>query len=415
MWMLLSIVAFGAELDVTALAVLPVTDREVPFGAGGSLRLRTDWDSPLNVAMVVGGGATPDNALFWARPELRLGLDANDAMSVVVGGGLWAEGAVAAHGAVGIDLDIPSQRRTGFRIHTRYLVSTGDPSFRVELGAGMRFGRRVGEPIAPPPDPVVPDPVVPEPIEPVVADIPDFPINSALVWVPTPVCSWLPPQQANDAMQTLPSMPTSMVAVGGFGQAVEQNGESTTSAPVNGSIPVEPPPAPTQGDIVFSLNPGDVVEVDGERVDVVDGFATVRRDDGPVEVRITGGGRVIETPIGVSAGRSIWLSVPGAEPLRVTFPSGSSVLSAEGRERVVAIARAAGESRFSVEGSFSADGSETVNRRLAGERSQAVVDVLVANGLDASRIDVLPPQPPDEGLAPNEQRAAVLRVLGDDS
>jgi outer membrane protein OmpA-like peptidoglycan-associated protein len=178
---------------------------------------------------------------------------------------------------------------------------------------------------------------------------------------------------------------------------------------------VEPPGPPTQGDIVFALNPGDVVEVDGERVDVANGIATVRRDDGVAQVLITGGGRVIETPIGVSAGRSIWLAVPAAEPLRVTFPSGSSVLSAQGRERVIAIALAAGDSRFAIEGSFSAGGSEQLNRRLAGERAQAVMDVLFANGLDASRVDILEPQPPDDGLEPSEQRAAVLRVLGDDS
>ena len=81
----------------------------------------------------------------------------------------------------------------------------------------------------------------------------------------------------------------------------------------------------------------------------------------------------------------------------------------------MAIAVASGESRFSIEGSFSAGGSQQLNLRLAGERAQAVMDVLFANGLDPSRVDVLSPQPPDDGLDAAEQRAAVLRVLGDDS
>jgi outer membrane protein OmpA-like peptidoglycan-associated protein len=359
--------------------------------------------------VVLGGGATPDDVLFWVRPELRLALDADDALSVVAGAGLWAEGALAAHGALGLDFDVPSRTRTGLRFHTRYLVSTGDPTFRVELGVGMRIGRRIDVPVVPEPEPI-PVPVEPEPV---MTQVPDFPVNSALVWVPTPVCSWLPPEEANDAMLTLPSLPPSMAAVGVYGPAVSP--AAAVGDPSAAPVRVEPPAAPTQGDIVFALNPGDVVEVDGERVDAANGIATIRRDDGEVQVRITGGGRVIETPIGVSAGRSIWLSVPGAEPLRVTFPSGSSVLSDQGRERVLAIATAAGESRFSIEGSFSAGGSEQLNRRLARERSQAVLDILFANGLDESRVDILPPQPPDDGLEPAEQRAAVLRVLGDDS
>lgn len=93
---------------------------------------------------------------------------------------------------------------------------------------------------------------------------------------------------------------------------------------------------------------------------------------------------------------------PGAQPaarverrsnLSLGFMTGSAVLTPEARADAVVFAAALRnspslrDSRFRIEGHTDSQGGRAANLELSRQRAQALVDVLVANGVDASRLE----------------------------
>jgi type IV pilus biogenesis protein CpaD/CtpE len=71
----------------------------------------------------------------------------------------------------------------------------------------------------------------------------------------------------------------------------------------------------------------------------------------------------------------------------------------------------AADRRYRLQGSYSPEGDEVANQRLAVRRAEAVRDLLVARGLDPARLELLPvsPLPSDD---PAASRVVVVSSTG---
>jgi outer membrane protein OmpA-like peptidoglycan-associated protein len=83
---------------------------------------------------------------------------------------------------------------------------------------------------------------------------------------------------------------------------------------------------------------------------------------------------------------------PAGYDLLITFDLDSATLTPQARENLDAFvaalrSRALQPYRFLVEGHTDATGSESYNQRLSERRAASVVDYLVANGIESSRVD----------------------------
>ncbi len=97
-------------------------------------------------------------------------------------------------------------------------------------------------------------------------------------------------------------------------------------------------------------------------------------------------------PVALAAPPPPASSDPGNYDLLITFDFDSATLTPQARENLDAFvaalqSQALQPHRFAVDGHTDAKGSDNYNQRLSERRAVAVVDYLVAHGVDLARLD----------------------------
>lgn len=388
--------ALEPEVGLRLNGGLANTD-ELPllFGVGGHLAL--DPLRRLHVELAGDAGMTTAGDV-WAGvgPRLRLfaGAPERTVLSGFLGGGV-AGGSSGVHPLVdgGISLDLLRSNGLRPRVEARYAWEPGSTS-RLLLSVGAVFGRKA--PVISAPAALYIPPATPPP-EPA----PDAPVfaGEGMIWIPGPVCQWLPGDEA-------------IARIGDLGLALEN---ATSVGPRSFSDPdadpTAPSPEPRQGRIAVSATTADRVTIDRTPHDVTDGLIVVEHPSGRAEVVVEGGGRRSTFVVGVTRDNVVWVDPGDPEPTRVLFPVGSAVLDPAAQAQITAFAEHLGAWHVELFGSYSPEGNIAANRALGQQRAEAVHAALLAAQIPEDRIHFGPVKPPPEGLESAEMRNATLQPM----
>lgn len=339
-------------------------------GLGGFLALASDRvEGGLELDALAHAGGLG----LLAGPRLRLhggAIDAPARAHLVLGGGYAVGLGTGPFGEGGVGLDVGDGPRP-LRLGVAYQRGIDQPG-RALFTVGL-----VGRSRPPAPAPVAP---------------PAF--DAAMVWVPGPVCAWMPPDAAGDAW-TRPDLDAARATLIPVPPSASGTGDGE---------------APT-GDLVIAALPGDQVWVDDQPLTpAADGVAWQARPEGRATVRVVGGGRRHEDTVAIAASGTLWYAAdPPAGPVRVRFSAGSSTPPTDLEDQLRPLVTDLGDWTVQVWGSASPEGDEQGNADLATARADALARALAALGVDPSRIERLPPRPPGAELDLPDQRAAVVQ------
>jgi len=362
--------ALAAEPTQSVHAVGALGAEGVGGGVGGGVGLNVGYVD-LELAGDVAFG--PDTIGF-VRPQLRILPFGPQAVAphVILGGGvLFApagdDGALAA--GLGVDL-----QRSPWRPRLQLMavgVPTGEVRGLLTLGVGHR-----------------PAPAA----APIPIDRPRF--DAAMVWVPGPVCQWLPPDEASDAFTGIDADAANVSTV------------ALPAGPASGDTGGDARP---MGDLVVAAAPGDRVSVDERALDVAsDGIAWAHVPEGPSTVRIVGGGRKEVLDVAVSANATLWVAPADPTAVELRFQLGSAELEGPSALALDTFADALGDWHVQIWGSYSTEGDQAVNEALATRRAESAKGRLLVAGVPEAQIEVLPARRPASELAPEQQRVAML-------
>lgn len=380
--LLLSALAAPAELGASVLAEF-TGDQGPDTGGYGAGVVVT---SPLSRWVAVDGRvqlvAGDTGAVLTFFPELRVrvtgGEDDRGSLGLAAGLGARFPSEIVPRGTLAAVADVAVNDRLRIRPEVRYLFSDIAEPGAGQFALGVVWREREAEPA---PIPVAAPVVVPEPAPaaPAVSLTPP----DARVWVPHPVCRWVP---AAEVAALLPQLrPEDRVRVIAAGHLPVE----TDASHLPGTVL---PPAPPQGSVVVVAEPGDLVTVGGQEVRVsADGVAVLNVPQGVITGSVAGGGRVAPVEVAVGDGHAVWVRVPEPRPVRVDFDRGSAELDPAEVELLTQMAGRAGGWMFLVQGSASRDGNPTLNEGFAAARAEAVAAVLRGAGLPADRVVVRSP------------------------
>ena len=361
-----------------------------PVVAGGASFELAPW-LRLEPSLLGGFGATGPLAL--ASLEARLG--PADGVTALLGGQGGLDGTAGARVTAGAGYEWQREERLRPRAAARLLVGAG-----LEPGALLSVGFRLAARPAPQPVEVAEVAEVKPPIAPLDANPDD-----ALVFVPHPICEWLPAEEAHAILQHLePGDPVRVVAPGYLPVEVE-----VEEGPEHQPLPVPLKPAPAQGTVVVVAQPGDDVFVDGHPVPVgKDGLAIVTTPEGPHQVQVRGAGRVVDLTTAVGDGYAAWVRSPPPDRLITQFAVGSSELTPQARRDIAFYAETVGNWGFELQGSFSPEGDWAANQKLAKARGRAVQKAMVDAGIPRDRIEIVPPPEVPEDMDTANQRSCII-------
>lgn len=308
--------------------------------------------------------------------------------------------------ALGASVDLPTQRRWIGRVSAGWEASRADGEGHV---AGTLALAILVPPARPEAAPVVVAPPPPPPAPPrerIPLELDLLP-EEARVWVPHPICAWVPASQAELLLASLdeplsPEATLELIADGYVPAHVHHEGEQKVQLEV----------AENRGSLLVLAHPGDSVRVGGQALPVdTSGLALMNAPEGRVTVEVLAGGERQEYKAALANGYAVWIRVKPPPPTQILFPQGESALSAANLARIQSMARNAAGWSFVLQGAYSYEGSLNVNNRLARERGQNVGHALLAAGVPADRIAYLDPPPADPNKDPATQRACnVLAV-----
>ena len=257
--------ALEPELGLRFDAGLSNTD-ELPllFGLGGHIAI-DPWRR-LHLELAADAGLTTQGDVWLgAGPRVRFfaGAPERTVLSAFLGGGIGS-GVRGVRPLVngGLSLDLLKSPGLRPRIEASYAWEPGSAS-RVLLSVGAVFGRR-GPVISEPAPLAVYEPPTVEPEDPTA---PVFG-GDGMIWLPGPVCQWLPGDAA-------------MAQIGELGLTLE--GLSAIGPRSLGdpdADPLAPPPEPRAGRIAVSAAPGDTVTVDRALHPVPDGLVVMEHPSG---------------------------------------------------------------------------------------------------------------------------------------
>ncbi|MEZ4322697.1 MAG: OmpA family protein [Myxococcota bacterium] len=368
---------FGPEVALRAQVGIGA-QRDIPTFLGLGASIAVAPFSQLHLELAADGGPEIDGTAWLGvgpRGRVFLGPPEQTAMSLFAGGGLAIEAGTPAFLSGGVALDALKSNGPRPRVQFDYVWSPAGDS-RGLLSAGVVFGRKLRAPVE---------------REPEIVEVPDPVRADGMVWVPGPVCQWLPPDDANAELARL--------------QLKLESVHILNETALRGSPP--DPNAQTPARLVVAAFPGDEVEVNGEPLPLSSGLASLRMAEGRAEVKVTGGGRTVSWPVGVAEGNVVWVAVDPPEPQRVQFTAGSAALGPEALEIVAQIASTAGDWAFAIHGSASPEGAAETNQALEQRRAEAVAAALKKAGVPAKRLSTgASVAYPD--LPPEQQRAAVI-------
>lgn len=375
------------ELGVLATGALGSGPDEEPSWYGGQLSVQQPIGRFAIGGRVMGGGLSPgdftDTGLHLAiEPVARVWFSdpSRPAVSALIGAGVSIESGVQGIVSAGAALDLG--RRRGFRprIEGGYHLQPGPGRWRLSLSAGFAWQR------PPPPEPVVVEPPPPEPVK----------IEEGLVWIPEPVCDWVPYDEAAARSEVEPTSVWDSEGRRPYGESTEAS---------------SPDPS-----LVVAAWPGDEVLVGGAELPTDDrGLAVGHPLPGVVAVFVRGGGRVEELEAVIPDEHALWLAIRPPEPVRVTFPVDVAELDDAARAVVAEVIGNRSDWAFEVRGSHSLEGDPDRNATLATLRARAVADALRKGGVPRSKVilsealDVAGSDAP-----PEELRAAVIYPLLED-
>lgn len=389
-----------------ALALEPEVNVHGTLGVGGD---------PDTIPVAVGGGALVgfplatrlhlevggDYALMRERGRFAdatagaryfLGDPLNQAFSVFAHGGIGLENVTTPVGLGGLAVDLERGARVRPRIALGYLFAANDTD-RVLLQVGAVLGRQV-----PPP--------------PVVAPTVDLPIESyqsgtvksrepGMLWVPDPVCTWLPIDEANARIASLDL-------------AIQEPSVVSSRLLRAPEAPLEPVLLPTidagprPGKVVVVTSDYDHVVVGDDEV-VVDGGIGIGSPGGGMQwVQVVGGGRQLKVPVFAVEENAIWLPVDPPGSHRVGFSVGSASLRPDTLGIVGRLAELRGDWSYHIRGSYSIEGDRDTNIRLALLRAGSIQQALYDAGVPEGAVVILEPVEPDPNATPEDQRAATI-------
>lgn len=376
MVLLISTLAAAASLvgGVSADGSVQSPSRHLGLGGMFGVRLAPRWSLE---ATAEGRASWEAPALLASRAELRW--TRSDLSALIGGGAGWSpETGAAPQLSLGLALDSPA----GLRTQARYLHTfQGEPAVLVGLGVAWPRPEKPELVVVPQPEPE------PEPEIDIAGRITGPEV--VMVWVPHPICAWVPASEAAALLATLP--PSQQVRVSADGYLPQ-------TISLDDETPVELIPVPPQGSIIIAAGVGDVVtllhEASEEPMRIAlnaegNGIATIA--EGEFTLTISGAGREVGQRGYITDGFVTWFAAPLPEEVSVGFPSGSSRLDGAARREIARLLAAPGEWAYQIWGSSSPEGSQAVNDSLAAERAESVAEALRAGGLSPEQVIVLPP------------------------
>lgn len=240
----------------------------------------------------------------------------------------------------------------------------------------------------------------PKPPTPVTVEAAPAPtIDPRMVWMPHPVCDFVPVADVA-ALTDVP--PTTDVRV-------DAPGKISAQTSLDQAATVALVAEPSQGGVVIAATYGDVVRVGKVVLPVPESSALVlTAPEGPFEAEVTGGGRIIRLEGAVVDGYALWLRAEPPSLTRVRFELGSTALSFAARGEINRLALRRGEQIYEVRGGFSPEGDLDANRELARRRAEVVRDALVASGVPPAAVMVGEPVDPSS-TNPEDDRVALIQ------
>lgn len=373
---------------VAATGWAPRADAETAPAAGLSGEFGVAATQSVDIELR-GGAGYGTSFRGVAGPELRLHtaqFDEHGGLSAVLGtAAVWRDGLAPVANA-GIAFDFHGARRPRAAV----LVEWGDREVSaLTLSLGYVWRAKTPSVVVE----VTPDPVVVVPPEVVVEPA----VEDPLVWVPHPVCAWVPTSEVAPLLASLGiTTPLALPA------PVDEPAMSAEGFP-NAGVAV---PAAAPGAVIVMAHPGDAVTIADAHLPVADdGVVVTKAPEGPIDVVVSGGGRSQTLSGEVSSGHALWLRADAPSRTDIQFDAGQSAITPESLTQLQTVAANAGTWKFTVQGGYSADGDLTRNQALAETRAQSVFAALIAAGLPADRVQIIPSQAPDLALTPAAQRA----------
>ncbi len=302
-------------------------------------------------------------ARFWVTPPA---LDTG--LSLFAGAGAGVVPVVTPRVWVGADFAWWRARAVSGRAGVAYQVlDVGEAGAELHLSLVWQPGARRATPTpvveAPPP------PALPE-------------VDPRMVWAPHPICAWVPAASAATTLADAPAgLPLRLEAPGTLPADVTREDAATTVLVA----------APVQGGVVVAGTHGDLLIVrDGTLAIPTSGAAVLTAAEGAFTATVVGGGRSATVEGAVVDGFVLWLHADPAPTEVVPFALDDATVDAPSRVVLARLARHRGDHRYEVRGGYSPEGDRARNTALADRRADAVRDELIAAGVPADRVAVVP-------------------------
>lgn len=386
---------------------------QVTYGAGESSGVGGPGHDvrvglPLRERLLLeAGSASSDGAALELRAGLRWYLDEpwsdRGALSLTVapvGLSLLESGYAASLGAA---YDTPIRNRLVGRVSLEAVHAAGVNGMRASVGL-----------VLPPrnPPPIIQTVYIDRPVEVVEEAVVD---KDEMIWVPEPVCDWMPVDEAEAMLAEVQATAAAVPAPAGEDPppvevtVVEAAGGAAVGGALASAAKQEQLPfwAPeeTTGSLIVIAHPGDKIYIAGAAVPVDEhGVAMLTREEGLVDIEIASGGQRQMLRAGLVPGHAVWVRAGDPDPNAVYFSLNSAELDRRARAELVEVAENAAGWSFVLQGGYSPEGTLEHNRQLAVERARGVSRVLQDAGVPADRIVFLDPPRPDPNRTPEQQR-----------